>query len=117
MFYTSRVPAATLADLTKSPALTLPPSAAFHAQHVEASVGADHGKAGVAGFDDLAELAADAFRIVCAGTGFASKICSVLPSSVVHAPGAGLQPRISGSIWRHDLPQSMRAVSAVHLPS
>ena len=54
---------------------------------------------------------------VWAGTGFASKICSVLPSSVVHAPGAGLQPRISGSIWRHDLPQSMRAVSAVHLPS
>ena len=52
-----------------------------------------------------------------AGTGFASKICSVLPSSVVHAPGAGLQPRISGSIWRHDLPQSIRALSAVHLPS
>src|ERR1700675_3188133 len=31
-----------------------------------------------------------------AGKGLASKIFSVLPSSVDHAPGAGLQPRISG---------------------
>ena len=36
---------------------------------------------------------------------------------LVHAPGAGLQPRTSGSIWRHDLPQSMRAMSAVARPS
>src|ERR1700733_15549245 len=28
-----------------------------------------------------------------AGSGLASKIFTVLPSSVVHAPGAGLQPR------------------------
>src|SRR5436305_6413364 len=33
-----------------------------------------------------------------AGTGFASKIFRVLPSSVDHAPGAGLQPRITRSI-------------------
>src|SRR5215471_8455979 len=29
-----------------------------------------------------------------AGSGFDSKTCSALPSSAVHAPGAGLQPRM-----------------------
>jgi len=52
-----------------------------------------------------------------AGSGWMSKICRFLPSIVVQAPGAGLQPRISGSIWRHDLPQSMRAMSPVARPS
>src|SRR3984893_8975008 len=32
-----------------------------------------------------------------AGRGWMSKICRFLPSSVVQAPGAGLQPRTSGS--------------------
>ena len=52
-----------------------------------------------------------------AGSGLASNICSVLPSSVVQAPGAGLQPRIRRSICRHGLPQSMRALSAPQRPS
>ena len=63
-------------------------------------------------FDRLFPMGVDVFHY-----GSASKICSVLPSSVVQAPGAGLQPRINGSIWRQDLPQSMRAVSAVQRPS
>ena len=46
-----------------------------------------------------------------AGSGLASKIFTVLPSSVVQAPGAGLQPRIRRSICCHGLPQSMRALS------
>ena len=33
------------------------------------------------------------------------------------APGAGLHPRIRLWIWRHGLPQSMRAFSALHRPS
>src|SRR5215813_1757185 len=52
-----------------------------------------------------------------AGSGFASKIFSALPSRLDHAPGAGLQPRISGSIWRHDFAQSMWAFSGVQRPS
>src|SRR5688572_3442102 len=38
---------------------------AFHAQHIDASVGAHDGKARVADVDDFAELAADAFRSLC----------------------------------------------------
>ncbi len=52
-----------------------------------------------------------------AGSGLASNILRVLPSSVDQAPGAGLQPRISGSICRQDLAQSMRAFSGPQRPS
>src|ERR1700733_5326077 len=52
-----------------------------------------------------------------AGSGLASKIFTVLPSSVVHAPGAGLQPRMSRSICCHGLPQSILALSAPQRPS
>ena len=52
-----------------------------------------------------------------AGSGLASKILSVLPSSVVQAPGAGLQPRISRSICSQGLPQSILALSAPQRPS
>src|SRR5215213_5549117 len=45
-----------------------------------------------------------------AGRGLASNTLMVLPSSVVHAPGAGLQPRISRSICSHGLPQSIFAL-------
>src|SRR6185295_15228664 len=40
-----------------------------------------------------------------AGIGLASKILSCLPSNVVQAPGAGLQPRMSRSICSHGLHQ------------
>ena len=52
-----------------------------------------------------------------AGSGLASKILSCLPSSVVQAPGAGLQPRISRSICSHGLPQSILALSGPQRPS
>ena len=52
-----------------------------------------------------------------AGSGLASKIFSCLPSSVVQAPGAGLQPRIRRSICSHGLPQSILALPGPHLPS
>jgi len=52
-----------------------------------------------------------------AGMGLASKILSCLPSSVVQAPGAGLQPRMSRSICSHGLPQSIFAFSGVQRPS
>src|SRR4029077_16356927 len=52
-----------------------------------------------------------------AGSGLASKIFSCLPSSVVHAPGAGLQPRISRSICSQGLPQSILALSGPQRPS
>src|SRR5262249_28406500 len=52
-----------------------------------------------------------------AGSGFDSKICSALPSSAVHAPGAGLQPRMRLWICRHGLPQSIRALSRPQRPS
>src|SRR5262245_57892155 len=52
-----------------------------------------------------------------AGSGLASKIFSVLPSSVDQAPGAGLQPRITRSISCHGLPQSIWALSAPQRPS
>src|SRR5262249_10129054 len=52
-----------------------------------------------------------------AGSGLASKIFSVAPSSVVQAPGAGLQPRMSRSICIQGLPQSMRALSGPQRPS
>src|SRR6188768_1463063 len=52
-----------------------------------------------------------------AGSGLASKILTVLPSSVDQAPGAGLQPRISRSICSQGLPQSILALSALHMPS
>src|SRR5262249_22317009 len=52
-----------------------------------------------------------------AGSGLASKIFSVLPSSVVQAPGAGLQPRIRRSICSHGLPQSILALPGPQRPS
>src|SRR5579883_137512 len=52
-----------------------------------------------------------------AGSGLASKILSCLPSSVVQAPGAGLQPRISRSICSQGLPQSILAFSGPQRPS
>src|SRR5579872_5567136 len=52
-----------------------------------------------------------------AGSGLASKILSTLPSRLDQAPGAGLQPRIRGSICRHDLAQSMCPFSGPQRPS
>src|SRR6185437_7068214 len=52
-----------------------------------------------------------------AGSGLASKIFSVLPSSVDQAPGAGLQPRISRSICSQGLPQSILALPGPQRPS
>src|SRR6476659_5665570 len=52
-----------------------------------------------------------------AGIGLASKILMVLPSSVVQAACAGLQPRIRRSICSHGLPQSILALPGPHLPS
>src|SRR5262249_3612650 len=52
-----------------------------------------------------------------AGNGLASNIRTVLPSSFDHAPGAGLQPRISRSISCHGRPQSMWALSGPQRPS
>src|ERR1700730_11475996 len=52
-----------------------------------------------------------------AGNGLASKIFNCLPSSVVQAPGAGLQPRISCTTWKHGLPQSILALSGPQRPS
>src|SRR5258708_13609360 len=46
-----------------------------------------------------------------AGKGLASNTCSGLSSSVVHAPGAGLHPRIRLGICRQGLPPSTRALS------
>src|SRR5262249_1513617 len=52
-----------------------------------------------------------------AGKGFASNTWSADPLSVVHAPGAGLQPRMRLWICRQGLPQSMRALSGPQRPS
>src|SRR6476646_2599584 len=52
-----------------------------------------------------------------AGSGLASKIFTVFPSSVVQAPGAGLQPRIRRSICSHGLPQSILALPGPQRPS
>src|SRR6476619_3905800 len=53
----------------------------------------------------------------CAGKGFDSKTWSAWPLSEVHAPGAGLQPRMRLWICRQGLPQSMRALSGPQRPS
>src|SRR5262245_53994289 len=52
-----------------------------------------------------------------AGNGFDSKTCSAVPSRAVHAPGAGLQPRMRLWTCCQGLPQSMRALSRPQRPS
>ena len=82
----------------------------LHARDLEAAVGADDGEAVGLDRDDLADLAGDALRVLAPAAAWRRRSSAVLPSSVVQAPGAGLQPRISRSICSHGLPQSMLGV-------
>src|SRR6476659_3500858 len=105
-----RAPTARFADLAQSPAPTLGPSAGCTRVTLMRPSGTTTVKPSASTATTSPYLPPMPLGSR-AGIGVMSKIRSVLPSSVVQAPGAGLQPRTSGSIWRHDLPQSMRAMS------
>src|SRR5436853_5840518 len=87
-----RAPAATFALLAHSPAPTFGPSACTRvtlkrpSAHTTVMLSASTATISPS-------LPAMPFGLV-AGIGLASKIFNILPSSVVQAPGAGLQPRI-----------------------
>src|ERR1700674_5637132 len=110
------VPAFTLAAAANSPAPILAPSAGFTRvtlmrPSAQTTVKLSGSVATTSPIFPLIPLGARA------GSGVVSKICSLAPLSVVHAPGAGSQPRIRLWICAHGLPQSMRALSAPHQPS
>src|SRR5207253_4668519 len=88
--HVSRAPVATLADLAHSPAPTFGPSACTRVTlkrpSAQTTVKPSPSTATIS--PSLPAMPFGSF----AGSGLASKIFSVLPSSVHHAPGAGLQP-------------------------
>src|SRR5260370_25619728 len=113
---TSRAPTASLAAAAHSPAPTLGPSAGF----TRSTLMRPSGQTPVKPSAETSTTSPYLPPIPLgsrAGRGWMSKTCRFLPSIVVQAPGAGLQPRPTGSIWRHNLPQSMRAMPAGARPS
>src|SRR5882757_3663032 len=114
--HVSLVPVARLAVLSHSPASTFLPSAGctrvtLKRPSAQTTVKPSASTATISPILPAMPLGS------LAGSGLASKIFKTLPSSVDHAPGAGLQPRMSGSICRQDLAQSICPFSTVQRPS
>ena len=109
-------PTASLAAAAQFAGIDLLAAGGLHARDLEAAVGADDGEAVGLDRDDLADLAGDALGVF-GRQRLGVEDLQFLPSSVVQAPGAGLQPRISRSICCQGLPQSILALSGPQRPS
>src|SRR5262249_5249735 len=114
--HASLVPVVSLALVANSPAATWGPSAVFTRKTLMRPSAQTTMKPSVE-ISTLSPILPPMPLGSRAGKGLASNTCSALPSSAVHAPGAGLQPRMRLWICRQGFPQSIRALSRPQRPS